>query len=262
VRRTPLYSSPPPAVAATRRRPIQTCVLCGAHFRPKRRHVVCCTRECGWKFVRCRTADRRAAQAEAIREAKKRARQRICVHCDKNFEGDPRQKYCSKVCQNHASYARAREAAKTRPENKRVCAHCRVVFFVAFSLGRNGGSKRRHFCSKPCRLSAEREGKFHGESHRQRAIRLGLPYERVFRQKVFKRDGWRCQLCHRSTPKRLLRDHQHLSAPTLDHIVPMSMGGGHTWDNLQCLCRACNSKKSASIAGQLRLKLESSAVGG
>lgn len=30
----------------------------------------------------------------------------------------------------------------------------------------------------------------------------------------------------------------------LDHIVPISKGGPHTYSNTQCLCRDCNLKKS------------------
>lgn len=29
----------------------------------------------------------------------------------------------------------------------------------------------------------------------------------------------------------------------IDHILPQSMGGGHSADNLQCMCRHCNRSK-------------------
>ena len=32
---------------------------------------------------------------------------------------------------------------------------------------------------------------------------------------------------------------------TLDHIIPMSKGGGHTWDNVQIAHAICNSRKRA-----------------
>lgn len=31
--------------------------------------------------------------------------------------------------------------------------------------------------------------------------------------------------------------------PSVDHIVPLSMGGEHEWDNLQLLCKKCNTSK-------------------
>jgi len=32
---------------------------------------------------------------------------------------------------------------------------------------------------------------------------------------------------------------------TLDHVLPLALGGTHTIDNAQCLCSRCNSKKGA-----------------
>jgi 5-methylcytosine-specific restriction endonuclease McrA len=35
---------------------------------------------------------------------------------------------------------------------------------------------------------------------------------------------------------------------TMDHVIPLSLGGSHTVDNVQPLCFDCNRKKSATIA--------------
>lgn len=69
---------------------------------------------------------------------------------------------------------------------------------------------------------------------------------------VFKRDAWKCQICGCSTPKRL-RGLNKSNSPELDHIVPISKGGQHTYKNTQCLCRSCNSAKSDKVLGQLLL---------
>ena len=53
------------------------------------------------------------------------------------------------------------------------------------------------------------------------------------RERIYKRDGYRCLFC--GTDSDL----------TLDHIHPKSLGGPHTEDNLQTLCRSCNSSKGA-----------------
>jgi len=59
------------------------------------------------------------------------------------------------------------------------------------------------------------------------------PYKGVTltRQNIFKRDNFQCQYC--GTKKDL----------TLDHVVPSSRGGTHSWTNLVSACKRCNAKK-------------------
>lgn len=33
--------------------------------------------------------------------------------------------------------------------------------------------------------------------------------------------------------------------PQVDHVVPITAGGGLEWDNLACACKSCNSSKHA-----------------
>lgn len=55
------------------------------------------------------------------------------------------------------------------------------------------------------------------------------------RLRVYERNGWRCLQCGAS---------EDLS---LDHIYPWSLGGPDIEDNLQTLCRPCNSRKGARV---------------
>lgn len=55
------------------------------------------------------------------------------------------------------------------------------------------------------------------------------------RTKVFERDAYRCLHCN-----------THLGL-TIDHIKPESKGGTLDFDNLQTLCRPCNSKKGVKL---------------
>lgn len=55
------------------------------------------------------------------------------------------------------------------------------------------------------------------------------------RWKVFRRDHYKCVECGR---------HWDLSA---DHVIPYSKGGPTTLENLQTLCKRCNSKKGARM---------------
>ncbi|MGK7891367.1 MAG: HNH endonuclease [Leptolyngbyaceae cyanobacterium] len=55
----------------------------------------------------------------------------------------------------------------------------------------------------------------------------------VNRREVLRRDNYACQYC--GSKKRL----------TLDHVVPRSQGGPHTWDNVVTACEPCNASKGA-----------------
>lgn len=96
--------------------------------------------------------------------------------------------------------------------------------------------------------------------HRRRCRHYGVPYDKsVTRRAVFERDRYVCQICgvqclHRFTWKGAK---PHVLSPTVDHIMPLSWRDrGHTWDNVQCACWACNTRKSDTRGGQLRLALK------
>lgn len=64
-------------------------------------------------------------------------------------------------------------------------------------------------------------------------VRKAIPD--ALRQAVYDRDGNACLHC--GATERL----------SLDHIHPWSLGGPDTLDNLQTLCRSCNSRKGARV---------------
>jgi hypothetical protein len=57
----------------------------------------------------------------------------------------------------------------------------------------------------------------------------------VLRTAVMERDLYRCRQCG-----------THLDL-TVDHVHPESLGGETVLENLQTLCRSCNSKKGAEV---------------
>ena len=61
---------------------------------------------------------------------------------------------------------------------------------------------------------------------------------------IFHRDGWTCQICYKPVnPKSI--DPYDPQRVTLDHRLPISLGGAHTKTNLQTAHLACNSSKGA-----------------
>lgn len=89
-----------------------------------------------------------------------------------------------------------------------------------------------------------------GRTHRKRAMRFGVLYEELDKTVIFSRDGYRCQICGAKTQGVW----PHPRSATLDHIVPLSLGGDHTAANVQCACARCNLEKGiAARDEQLRL---------
>lgn len=141
-------------------------------------------------------------------------------------------------------------AAVARKQHKalRPCLICGKA--VGHSVGRP-----RDYCSTTCIKKTDwYKSSDRASKNKRRAIERGCKEARSIDPiKVFDRDGWMCQICGVSTPRRL-RGSIDKRAPELDHVVPISKGGLHTWINLQCACRDCNGTKSnKSNAGQMGL---------
>jgi 5-methylcytosine-specific restriction endonuclease McrA len=91
-----------------------------------------------------------------------------------------------------------------------------------------------------------------------RAIRvprviLLLGYDRVpkrqvrfTRYNIYARDNGACQYCGKK---------YHRSELNLDHVIPRSMGGTSTWENVVCSCQSCNRLKGGRTPQEARIPL-------
>lgn len=94
-------------------------------------------------------------------------------------------------------------------------------------------------CSPACRKIYY--GRF--GDHYSRAQFFGVEYEVIDRSAVFERDGWCCGICGLDVDPA--EPFPEPGAATIDHVVPMSRGGGHTWTNVQLAHFYCNTVKGA-----------------
>lgn len=134
----------------------------------------------------------------------------------------------------------------------RVCPGCHTLFMPS-----SNRTTRRVYCSprcqarsadrSPARLSQKRD-----RQHWRRASRLTA--ERLDWRDIAERDGWRCRLCGKRINRRLV--FPHVGSPSIDHVVPLSLGGPHTRANVQLAHLGCNAKKNNGFIDrgeQLRL---------
>ncbi len=187
------------------------CIGCGAIFRPKR---TCNNKYCSF------SCSLKRARARKAKEPKR------CKRCPSTDVAKGKQ--LCRACGETRAY-------KHRPPALHPCSVCGQEIFGTIA-------KKRCW---PCRRRAYRWARG-GYTARKRARRYGVAYETVSPALVFERDGWQCQICRQATPIELRGSHDD-KAPELDHIVPMSKGGPHSYTNTQCLCRACNRNKGSSM---------------
>lgn len=73
-----------------------------------------------------------------------------------------------------------------------------------------------------------------------------VPIKRIMltRKNVLLRDNNQCQYCGTTRGDM-----------TVDHVIPKTMGGTDTWNNLVCSCSRCNNKKGNRTPEQAQMKM-------
>ena len=179
----------------------------------------------------------------------------------------------------------------SRPADLRVCLPCRRVAPVhkpggqgngasqslqcrgcgeTFTWIKSGGQKRL-YCSDACRSVPRKpcldcgtpiillrkrcdpcvEEKSRQKVRRRRALKRGGIAEPYTLAEIAQRDRHRCQLCRRKVD--LTVQWPDPKSPSIDHVIPVSEGGGDLKANVQLAHFGCNSSKGARGSQQLAL---------
>jgi 5-methylcytosine-specific restriction endonuclease McrA len=88
------------------------------------------------------------------------------------------------------------------------------------------------------------------ELHAPSVVRLKyfvkVPYRArasLSRRAVLVRDNFQCQYCGSK-------------AENVDHVIPKSRGGAHSWDNVVAACRPCNARKENRSPADVGMRLK------
>ena len=230
------------------------CEQCGKQFEAKWKGNRFCSLECSQEYMR---------QTRTTRQMQN------CIVCGKPFLGEAyrKSKYCSIECYKadwhnaHKEKPRGRPAAsiekqaereqrkaqikdrkKKQKEIKKLCAilrkrekqlqtrlcqECGIEFYPRNS--------RQVCCCKDC------QNKRANRMKDKRIYQNGTPDRSISLTRLYLRDMGVCALCGRHID--FDGDSNGAYYPSIDHIVPLSKGGVHSWDNVQLACRKCNTLK-------------------
>lgn len=118
----------------------------------------------------------------------------------------------------------------------KTCECCGSVYYSPYF--------NQKYCSDRCRR--KRKKSYRVKGYRSRAKKYKVPYvPGITLNAVANRDKGICQLCGKPVDwsDNTWGDSFGAMYPTIDHIVAMANGGGHTWDNVQLAHAICNSYK-------------------
>ncbi len=234
------------AKLASRESMLKDCKGCGTAFATKDWRQVYCTTECRITFLS--TTYRQTAREVAKEQRKANIPiegppNAICKYCGNAFYSKPflGTAKTRKMCRDCVDYA-ANGKRTAGWNDPKPCRNCQTDFVPA--------GRRKVYCSAECsKLYVNRTYRKLAKARRRGATNNG---ELVDWLAVMKRDRWICHMCNRRT-KKSLRGTQEDLAPELDHIVPIAVGGSHTYDNCACSCHTCNIRKRDKVQGQLSL---------
>lgn len=147
-----------------------------------------------------------------------------------------------------------------RINEKHICKVCGMTYTISDYMKSTGMRYERNsgFCSAKCRDEFKRtnsninrrNGNRVKTKNTQRAKKFGCEFEKgITLKKLIERDGLRCAICGKKCDwnDRSWNGNCGPMYPSMDHIIPMSKGGGHTWDNVQVAHMICNDRKFKSI---------------
>lgn len=177
-----------------------------------------------------------------------------CIECnDVRLYGD---KICDK-CKVSKRYIAAYDYIS-------ICRHCNAEFGIETKLKNLGNVHQlNNYCSIECnkqskKITIKRHQKIN--RHKYKRIRddkqwakiYGNKYEPISRKIVYRKHNYICTSCNVKCVHPNKDNYNQSNAATLDHIIPKSKGGSHTYDNVTLLCRSCNTIKSDKILTQFK----------
>ena len=227
----------------------KTCVVCGEEFQTFKSRKVTCSDECSKKnkgggkkpynyekdhakYVRkhpnART--REEISAESIAKKEKRAKEVAKRQAEREAEWERIRAEKERKKQENIDYWLNYEA-------EHECEVCGKTFTAYYPTTK--------YCSDKCRKAKYRRKK------RYKGITIDSDIS-LF--KLAERDHNQCQICglfvdwndYIKTENTTICGDMY---PSIDHVRPISLGGLHSWNNVQLAHRGCNSKKQNKYIG-------------
>lgn len=242
----------------------KTCVVCGKEFKTWKSRQVCCSSECTkyranhkqlndeqkrkrkeydhQKWLKTHPDALTKKERDKVRHEQKLAREakEAPEKERRRKEYEAKQREWAKIRAHKEAVKQANIAYWQEYEAEHECCVCGKKFIAYYPLTK--------YCSNTCK---KRNQRVRDNRHRYKDITVD---KGITLPKLAKRDHNQCQICglfvdwndYIETERTIICGDMY---PSIDHIKPISLGGLHSWDNVQLAHRGCNTRKNNKYIG-------------
>lgn len=220
----------------------RNCKRCGVTFKPKTSKSCYCTNECANKhkseLYRLPDSKMQRQKKHELQLKKNQttckldySRCSVCGRQRANLKARAKNgvnRFCSKKCEKkNVHIVRVKRGLYVHKAGYVECLYCGERKWFSKHAS-------KMFCSSRCSQKHQHRVRDLRIKDNKKDITVTLP-------RLIKRDGWECKRC--GTTCQMPKGLNTPDEATVDHVIPISKGGPHTWDNVQLLCRECNTAK-------------------
>lgn len=230
-----------------------SCLFCGCDVVKSRQHVArndgkaYCSVDCYDDYRKTQTAWKRQLKRQQ-KNAVESGGIKCCEWCQSMFVGDRR------TC--GADGCKMPYEPK-RPERDVICEWCGVAAVKPAGIkgdyccsehskrhsAKKAKKRRKNRLKTDIQFAEKERAKKAVRRKRRRAILKGVETESIDSDAVYRRDKWECSYCYQPIKKYPDNPGVMQDEATIDHVVPISKGGSHKYENIVAACRYCNTSK-------------------
>lgn len=208
-----------------------TCKYCGKEFIHSKRvpNAKYCSDKC--RYTAISRAKGIRPMDVVIKERKEQARI--------NYEANKKQRLIKNIKKLIENTIKELEREEEIKELTRPCLECGDMFY--------NPSHTVLVCSSEC--SRKRNRRLSRMAYKRRINEHNLVDKDISLVRLYKRDGGVCYICgeHCNWSDKEVTEEGYTIVgdkyPTIEHVIPLSKGGKHSWDNVKLSCMRCNVLK-------------------
>lgn len=203
----------------------------------------------GWKNTT------KQSHAQIQKNAAKAVEERAAAYLE--FQGDTKKAavFCKCSRSSILDACHKKKVPVSRDSNAKKILDSELVSeaktMTAFEIAHKHGMSLERLYKRASKLGIELDfrGGYWNWQSRASFYGAGEFDDTISLERVYARDNGICQICGKPTDYAARKGKRVSSFyPSVDHIVPLSKGGSHTWENVQLAHIGCNSRKRDRIS--------------